>query len=76
MVDHLANQLTGTLAKWTKSKRGYVMSVDQGTTSTRCIIFDAKGCIVSVSQLSTSRFFRSPAGWSMTRMRSGRIAAA
>ena len=62
MVDHLANQLTGTLAKWTKSKRGYVMSVDQGTTSTRCIIFDAKGCIVSVSQLEHKQIFPEP-GW-------------
>lgn len=62
MVDSLANQLTETFAKWTKSKRGYVLSVDQGTTSTRSIIFDAKGRIVATSQLEHRQIFPKP-GW-------------
>ena len=62
MVDSLANQLTETFAKWTKSKRGYVLSVDQGTTSTRSIIFDAKGRVVATSQLEHRQIFPKP-GW-------------
>jgi glycerol kinase len=40
----------------------YVMSVDQGTTSTRCILFDRHGRLVSVSQLEHRQYFPRP-GW-------------
>ena len=40
----------------------YVMSVDQGTTSTRCVIFDRQGRVVALSQREhRQRFPRS--GW-------------
>jgi glycerol kinase len=40
----------------------YVMSVDQGTTSTRCILFDRHGRLVSVAQLEHRQYFPRP-GW-------------
>ncbi len=40
----------------------YVMSVDQGTTSTRCILFDRHGRLVSVAQLEHRQYFPKP-GW-------------
>ena len=32
----------------------YVMALDQGTTSSRCILFDKKGNICSVAQKAVS----------------------
>ncbi|MFF3510752.1 glycerol kinase GlpK [Streptomyces sp. NPDC002573] len=40
----------------------YVMSIDQGTTSTRCILFDHRGRLVSVAQREHQQFFPRP-GW-------------
>ncbi|MFF8943447.1 glycerol kinase GlpK [Streptomyces sp. NPDC014864] len=40
----------------------YVLSVDQGTTSTRCILFDHRGRLVSVAQREHQQFFPRP-GW-------------
>ncbi|MEU8585754.1 glycerol kinase GlpK [Streptomyces sp. NPDC048664] len=40
----------------------YVMSIDQGTTSTRCILFDHRGRLVSVAQREHEQFFPHP-GW-------------
>ncbi len=40
----------------------YVMSVDQGTTSTRCILFDHGGRLVSVTQREHRQHFPKP-GW-------------
>ncbi|NUW43600.1 glycerol kinase GlpK [Nonomuraea rhodomycinica] len=40
----------------------YVMSIDQGTTSTRCIIFDQQGRLVSVTQREHRQHFPQP-GW-------------
>ncbi|WAL63005.1 glycerol kinase GlpK [Amycolatopsis cynarae] len=40
----------------------YVMSIDQGTTSTRCILFDAQGRLVSVVQREHQQHFPRP-GW-------------
>ncbi|MCW2919973.1 MAG: glycerol kinase [Actinomycetia bacterium] len=40
----------------------YVMSVDQGTTSTRCILFDHHGRLVSVTQREHKQHFPKP-GW-------------
>jgi glycerol kinase len=40
----------------------YVMSIDQGTTSTRCILFDQRGRLVSVVQKEHQQYFPKP-GW-------------
>ncbi|WP_242902387.1 glycerol kinase GlpK [Actinomadura terrae] len=40
----------------------YVMSIDQGTTSTRCILFDHGGRLVSVAQREHRQYFPKP-GW-------------
>jgi glycerol kinase len=40
----------------------YVMSIDQGTTSTRCILFDQAGRLVSVAQREHHQYYRQP-GW-------------
>jgi glycerol kinase len=40
----------------------YVVSIDQGTTSTRCIIFDRRGQLVSVAQREHQQHFPRP-GW-------------
>ncbi|MCG0287339.1 glycerol kinase GlpK [Streptomyces sp. PSAA01] len=40
----------------------YVMSIDQGTMSTRCILFDHQGRLVSVGQREHEQYFSKP-GW-------------
>ncbi|MBA0127100.1 glycerol kinase GlpK [Haloechinothrix sp. YIM 98757] len=40
----------------------YVMSIDQGTTSTRCMIFDHSGRLVSIAQREQQQHFPKP-GW-------------
>ena len=40
----------------------YIMALDQGTTSSRCILFDQKGTICSVAQKEFTQFFPK-AGW-------------
>ncbi len=40
----------------------YVMALDQGTTSSRCIIFDRKGMIVSQAQKEFEQYYPQP-GW-------------
>ena len=35
----------------------YVMAIDQGTTSTRCIVFDHRGRLVSVAQREHQQYF-------------------
>nr|BFD86324.1 glycerol kinase GlpK [Streptomyces sp. Xyl84] len=40
----------------------YVMSIDQGTTSTRCILFDHSGRLCAVSQREHQQYFPRP-GW-------------
>ncbi|MGA0557056.1 glycerol kinase GlpK [Larkinella sp. VNQ87] len=40
----------------------YVAAIDQGTTSTRCIIFDRQGTIVSVGQKEHAQIYPQP-GW-------------
>lgn len=39
-----------------------VAAIDQGTTSTRCILFDEKGCVVSIRQQEHKQIFPKP-GW-------------
>jgi glycerol kinase len=45
-----------------KNKPGYILSFDQGTTSSRSIIFDHLGKIVSRSQKEFTQFYPKP-GW-------------
>jgi glycerol kinase len=40
----------------------YILSIDQGTTSSRAIIFDKKGNIIAVAQEEFTQFFPKP-GW-------------
>ena len=40
----------------------YVAAVDQGTTSTRCMLFDRAGRMVSVAQLEHHHHYPRP-GW-------------
>lgn len=42
--------------------RGYILSLDQGTTSTRAMVFDAAGNVHSLSQLEHRQIFPKP-GW-------------
>ena len=41
---------------------GYVAAIDQGTTSTRCMIFDHAGAVVAIDQLEHRQLFPR-AGW-------------
>ncbi len=40
----------------------YVAAIDQGTTSTRCMVFDRRGNVVSTDQLEHAQIYPSP-GW-------------
>lgn len=40
----------------------YVMALDQGTTSSRCILFDKKGSMCSVAQKEFTQYYPKP-GW-------------
>ena len=43
----------------------YILALDQGTTSSRAIIFDKQGSILSVAQKEFKQFFPDQGGWSM-----------
>ena len=40
----------------------YILALDQGTTSSRAIVFDKQGCIVSIAQKEFRQYFPKP-GW-------------
>ena len=40
----------------------YILALDQGTTSSRAVVFDKKGSIVSVAQKEFTQIFPKP-GW-------------
>ena len=40
----------------------YVAAIDQGTTSTRCMVFDRQGRMISIAQREHRRYFPRP-GW-------------
>ena len=48
--------------KGDKTMGRYVMALDQGTTSSRCILFDEQGAICSVAQKEFTQIFPQP-GW-------------
>ena len=43
-------------------EKKYIVAFDQGTTSTRAIIFDKKGSIVSISQKELQQYYPQ-SGW-------------
>jgi len=45
----------------------YIGAIDQGTTSSRFIVFDRDGTIVSVAQKEHAQIYPSRAGWSTIR---------
>ena len=40
----------------------YIMALDQGTTSSRCILFDREGRMCSVAQKEYTQYYPQP-GW-------------
>ena len=40
----------------------YILALDQGTTSSRAVIFDQRGDIVSIAQKEFTQYFPKP-GW-------------
>lgn len=46
----------------TGTKPSYILSLDQGTTSSRAILFDQKGSIVHIAQQEFKQYFPKP-GW-------------
>ena len=49
----------------------YVLALDQGTTSSRCILFDKQGNICSMAQKEFEQIYPHADGWSMTLWKSG-----
>ena len=49
----------------------YLLSLDQGTTSSRAILFDREQNILGVAQKEFTQFYPGRGGWSMTPWRSG-----
>ena len=43
-------------------KKTYIMALDQGTTSSRCILFDKQGNICSMAQKEFTQIYPQP-GW-------------
>ena len=44
------------------SQESYILALDQGTTSSRCILFDQTGKIVSMAQKEFQQYYPQP-GW-------------
>lgn len=51
----------------------YVMALDAGTTSNRCILFNKKGKLSVLLRRNLHNIFQSRDGWSMMQMKSGLI---
>lgn len=49
----------------------YIMALDAGTTSSRCILFNKKGRSAALPRKNLPSIFQNPAGWNMMQMRSG-----
>ena len=45
-----------------RQEKRYIMALDAGTTSNRCILFDKSGTIVSMAQKEFTQIFPRP-GW-------------
>ena len=53
----------------------YLLAVDQGTTSTRAVVYDAAGRAVGAASRELMQHYPRPAGWSTTPRKSGRRCA-
>jgi glycerol kinase len=51
---------------------GYVMALDQGTTSSRAILFSGEGEAVARAQYPFAQHYPKPDGWSTMRRRSSK----
>ena len=49
----------------------YIMALDAGTTSNRCILFNEKGEMCSVTQREFHQYFPKPGWVELMRMKSG-----
>ena len=49
----------------------YIMALDAGTTSNRCILFNRSGEMCSIAQKEFTQYFQNPAGSNMMQMKSG-----
>ena len=49
----------------------YIISLDQGTTSSRAIVFDHEGSVINVAQKDFPQYFPNQAGWNTTRTKFG-----
>ena len=52
-------------------EKKYVLAIDQGTTSTRAILFNKKGEIVHTSQREFTQYFPEPGWLNMMPMKFG-----
>ena len=52
------------------TKKTYILAIDQGTTSSRTILFDHDGNIAGTAQREFRRSSPNRVGWSTTRARS------
>ena len=75
VYDGLIRSVLRARARRRTEMADYIGAIDQGTTSTRFIVFDRDGQIVTSTSASTSRSPRRPAGSSTTPRRSGRARA-
>ena len=48
----------------------YIIALDQGTTSSRAMVFDHEGNIIASAQKELTQIYPRPAMWSRTRWRS------
>jgi len=52
-------------------KKSYILSFDQGTTSSRAILYDREGRAVKVAQKEFTQIYPKAGWWNMTRWRFG-----
>lgn len=60
MLNQIFNR--SKVGKWRVTMQEYIMALDQGTTSSRCILFDKKGDICSMAQKEFAQIYPKP-GW-------------
>ena len=58
------------------TKQKYIMALDAGTTSNRCILFNARGEMCSVAQKEFTQYFPKPGWVEHDATRSGRPSSA
>jgi glycerol kinase len=51
----------------------YILAIDQGTTSTRCMVFDHTGQVVAHDQKEHQQIYSSPVGWNTIPWRFGPV---